>query len=78
MTKHVTGVNAQAIGQSVEPVEEKTKELEIPKNKVNNLELSKEAGLDIGTMNIIASRQRGDQVETKRIRDVFIDLTKNK
>jgi len=39
------------------------------------LELSKHAGLDIGTMNIISSRNKGSQVETKRIRDVFIDLT---
>lgn len=32
-------------------------------------------GLDIGTMNILASRQRGNSVETKRIRNVFIDLS---
>jgi len=37
--------------------------------------LSKQAGLDIGTMNIIAARQKGKTVETKRIRNVFIDLT---
>jgi len=39
--------------------------------------LSKFAGLDIGTMNIIASRQLGGSVDTKRIRDVFIDLTED-
>jgi len=33
-------------------------------------------GLDLGTMNLVSARQTGDgsQVETKRIRDVFIDL----
>lgn len=33
------------------------------------------AGLDIGTMNIIAARQVEKNTEFKRIRDVFIDLT---
>jgi len=33
-------------------------------------------GLDVGTMNLVAARQTGDgqSVETKRIRDAFIDL----
>jgi hypothetical protein len=33
-------------------------------------------GIDLGTMNLVSARQTGDgsQVETKRIRDVFIDL----
>jgi actin-related protein len=31
-------------------------------------------GLDIGTMNIVSSRQVGEKIETKRIRDAFIDL----
>ena len=33
-------------------------------------------GLDIGTMNLVSARQlsAGDQVETKRIRDAFLDL----
>jgi hypothetical protein len=31
-------------------------------------------GLDIGTMNIVSARMNGEKVETKRIRDAFIDL----
>jgi len=32
-------------------------------------------GLDLGTMNLVSARQTGgNQIETKRIRDVFIDL----
>lgn len=31
-------------------------------------------GLDVGTMNLVAARETGNQVETKRIRDAFIDL----
>lgn len=31
-------------------------------------------GLDIGTMNLVAARQVGEEVETKRVRDAFIDL----
>ena len=31
-------------------------------------------GLDIGTMNIVAARQEGGKVSTKRIRDAFLDL----
>ena len=31
-------------------------------------------GLDVGTMNLVAARQTGDEVETKRVRDAFIDL----
>jgi hypothetical protein len=33
-------------------------------------------GVDLGTMNVVAARQTadGDQVETKRIRDAFLDL----
>lgn len=33
-------------------------------------------GLDVGTMNLVSARQTGDgsQVETKRIRDAFLDL----
>jgi hypothetical protein len=37
--------------------------------------MSKHAGLDIGTMNIISSIPKGNTVETKRIRNVFMDLT---
>lgn len=84
MTNHVTGVSSQATSKetAVEtPVKVETPQ-PAPKQKVQTPEkptvsgdLSLEAGLDIGTMNIIASRQRGSQVETKRIRDVFIDLS---
>lgn len=84
-TNHVTGVTAQATAKD-QPVEVAKKEapkaadpkpqkVQTPDKPQATGELSKEAGLDIGTMNIIASRQRGGQVETKRIRDVFIDLT---
>ena len=31
-------------------------------------------GLDIGTMNLVAARESGDGVETKRMRDAFLDL----
>ena len=31
-------------------------------------------GLDLGTMNILSARQKGDQTVTSRIRDAFIDL----
>jgi hypothetical protein len=31
-------------------------------------------GLDVGTMNIMAARQEGDKVATKRIRNAFLDL----
>ena len=31
-------------------------------------------GLDIGTMNLVVARQKGDEVETKRMRDAFLDL----
>lgn len=31
-------------------------------------------GLDVGTMNIVAARQEGDKITTKRVRDAFIDL----
>ena len=85
MTNHVTGVTAQATSkaQTVEEAQEKPVPQEAPKPKVQTPEKPKtvagkasvEAGSDIGTMNIIASRQVGDQVQTKRIRDVFIDLT---
>jgi hypothetical protein len=39
---------------------------------------SSEAGLDIGTMNIISSRQVNGSVQTKRIRDVFTELSADK
>ena len=85
MSNHVTGVSSQATSKAT-TVEEAPKKAETPqpapKQKIQTPEnptvtgdLSLEAGLDIGTMNIIASRQRGSQVETKRIRDVFIDLS---
>ena len=32
-------------------------------------------GLDIGTMNIVAARRAADGIKTKRMRDVFIDLS---
>lgn len=31
-------------------------------------------GLDIGTMNIVAARKVGDSVETRRVRDAFLDV----
>jgi len=84
MSNHVTGVSAQATSKA--PVEEAQEKIETPqpapKQKIQTPEspkaageLSKFSGFDIGTMNIIASRQRGEQVVTKRIRDVFIDLS---
>jgi len=86
MSNHVTGVTAQATSkaQPVEEAEPKKEDSPTNQQKIQTPEkpitspigdLSKEAGLDIGTMNIISARSRGGQVETKRIRDVFIDLT---
>lgn len=31
-------------------------------------------GLDVGTMNIVAARQEGSEIKTRRVRDAFIDL----
>ena len=35
-------------------------------------------GLDIGTMNILSARRAGDAIDTKRMRDAFMSLDKNK
>lgn len=35
---------------------------------------SRPVGLDIGTMNIIAAQKEGEDIQTKRIRDAFLDL----
>lgn len=35
---------------------------------------TKGVSIDIGTMNLVSARKRGDQVETVRIRDAFLDL----
>ena len=76
-SNHVTGVTAQATSK-VQPKKEETpkqQKVQTPeKTKEVSGELSKEAGLDIGTMNVIASRERNGKVETKRIRNVFLDL----
>jgi actin-like ATPase involved in cell morphogenesis len=42
----------------------------------NEIKYLPAVGLDVGTMNLVAARQTadGDQVETKRIRDAFLDL----
>lgn len=88
MSNHVTGITAQTTSpaQTVEevkvnkePVQEapKQEKIQTPQKGAVTGELSKHAGLDIGTMNVIASRQRNGQVETKRIRNVFIDLTQD-
>jgi hypothetical protein len=46
------------------------------KNQMAKSEYKPGCGLDIGTMNLVSARQTGsgDQVETKRIRDAFLDL----
>jgi len=91
MTTHVTGVNSQLDGkQAAQPatdavVEALLKEETVKKENVkeeakiaNPKKLEKatmHAGMDIGTMNLIASRQVGKNTEYKRIRDVFLDLT---
>lgn len=58
-----------------DPIVEKIQAPE--KSKPKEVSLSNHAGLDIGTMNIIAARDKGDKTELKRIRDVFLDLTKD-
>jgi len=90
-TNHVAGVNTQstaeaqpeiqqAVPQESQPEIQQAVPQEAPPQPVIQksaveASLSKFAGLDIGTMNIIASRLKGNTVDTKRIRDVFIDLT---
>lgn len=34
----------------------------------------KGVGLDVGTMNLVSARKSGDSIQTKRIRDAFLDL----
>lgn len=91
MSNHVTGVDTQATAEvkpvaekpqerpTTQPKPQATKpqaSSEAPREPAKTgVALSSYAGLDIGTMNIIASRDNGSEVETKRIRDVFIDLT---
>jgi len=38
--------------------------------------MSKGVGIDIGTMNLVAGRQDGEQISYKRMRDAFIDVPK--
>jgi len=72
MTNHVAGVNVQ-----VTTPENNSQPIPVMDNKIVP-NYSKCVGLDIGTMNIISARQQDlhSNVEYKRIRDVFIDLTK--
>jgi hypothetical protein len=87
---HVTGVNTQATVQETQhqkpaqaqPAQAQPAQAQpasSPKPQAPNtgtpVALGNRVGLDIGTMNIIASRSRGNSVDTKRIRDVFIDLS---
>jgi hypothetical protein len=89
---HVTGVNTETTAQADQKMPEAVspptpqaapKPVEAPAPKPQTpavgkpSPLGKHAGLDIGTMNIICSRQQGNAVDTKRIRDVFIDLTED-
>lgn len=88
-TNHVAGVNTQATAEAqieTQPAPQEAVQVQQPapqqpapqpviQKPVVASGLSKFAGLDIGTMNIIASRLNGSTVDTKRIRDVFIDLT---
>lgn len=41
-----------------------------------NSSVSPGAGIDIGTMNIVAARQEGENIKTRRVRDAFIDVPK--
>lgn len=66
-------IQVQAAPQ--QPVPQQAASQPVVQKPVVSTGLSKFAGLDIGTMNIIASRLNGNAVDTKRIRDVFIDLT---
>lgn len=47
----------------------------MPRKKADKPRLG--VGLDIGTMNLVSARQIGDETETVRMRDVFIDLPPN-
>ena len=40
-------------------------------------EVARGCGLDIGTMNVLSARRTGSGVETKRMRDAFIDFPLN-
>jgi len=87
MSNHVTGVATQATAEAKpevkplvrptpQPIAQPTKPQAPQQAQPKPAGVpTKYAGLDIGTMNIIASRDVGSKVETKRIRDVFIDLT---
>jgi len=87
MSNHVTGVDTQATAEAKpevkplvrptpQPIAQPTKPQAPQQAQPKPAGVpTKYAGLDIGTMNIIASRDVGSKVETKRIRDVFIDLT---
>lgn len=85
MTTHVTGVNAQlevegqiiasdtVVQDNVQSVN--IVSVEAPKESTPTENISRFAGLDIGTMNIISSKQKNKDTEFKRIRNVFIALT---
>lgn len=88
---HVAGVNSQLDlikdaqpEQINEPVKEApavapTQKVEAPATAANPVKSTPleniKFGLDIGTMNIISSKANGNSVDSKRIRNVFIDLT---
>lgn len=83
MTTHVAGVNTQVdinkpTPQPVTapaPVTQAAPQPIVPPQSTPIEKPTRFAGLDIGTMNIIAARQVGKNTEYKRIRDVFIDLS---
>lgn len=88
MSNHVTNVKSEVTGESkqvfVDEGIQKVLVQQSPAEKIqageepkSPLSYQKYVGLDIGTMNIICAKQReqGSQVDYKRIRDVFLDLT---
>ena len=43
-------------------------------NKDKKRKFSLGVGLDVGTMNLVSARKYASGIETKRIRDAFLDL----
>lgn len=62
-----------------EDIKEDTQEQEAPETKPRRRkkpapQFSLGQGLDIGTMNLVSARKKGSKIQTKRMRDCFLDL----
>ena len=75
--KQETVAEAPKVVEAPKPVAAKPVVAVAPKTPANKEELGRHAGLDIGTMFIVAARNRGNTTEYKKIRNVFIELTQD-